>query len=473
MQAGRRDLERAAEALATRLPEPLGVLARLAYNYRWAWDPDGPERLPRRSTPTAGSASRRTRCGCCRRPSTDAARARPPATPSCSRAPRRSRSACSADLARPRRDGLDDAGAPDRVLLRRVRLPRLVPDLLRRPRRARRRHPQGGLRPRAGRWSRVGLLYRHGYFRQRIDAGGWQHEYWVDTDPDRLPAALVTGDDGEPITITRADRRQRGRRRRSGASTSAACRCSCSTPSARRTTQTARWITSRLYIGDEDTRLAQYMLLGIGGVRALEALGIEPGIVHLNEGHAAFVVARARAPRVQRRRARSSAALEIARERTIFTTHTPVPAGNDTYPRRAGRATRSRTSPARSASTPRRSSASAAPTPTRAPSRSASRSSRCARAAPPTASAAATARSRARCGSAMWPDRAVDDVPITHVTNGVHIPTWLGQPMWELLDRHLGEDWLDARDRPGDLGAGRRHPRRGAVGRPHARSARS
>src|SRR3954447_22527935 len=93
----------------------------------------------------------------------------------------------------------------------------------------------------------------------------------------------------------------------------------------------ARWITARLYIGDPDVRLAQYMLLGVGGVQALAALGIEPGIVHLNEGHAAFV-----ALEVARRETSGNGnlhgALETARRRTVFTTHTPVPAGNDTYP---------------------------------------------------------------------------------------------------------------------------------------------
>ncbi len=81
----------------------------------------------------------------------------------------------------------------------------------------------------------VGLMYRHGYFRQRIDASGWQHEYWVETDPDRVPAALVTGDDGEPSPSPCRSASARWSRR-SGASTSAACRCCCSTPTGRRTT---------------------------------------------------------------------------------------------------------------------------------------------------------------------------------------------------------------------------------------------
>ena len=74
---------------------------------------------------------------------------------------------------------------------------------------------------------------------------------------------------------------------------------------------------------------------------------------------------------------------------------------------------------------------------------------------------------------AMWPDKAVDDVPITYVTNGVHIPTWLGQPMWELLEPAPRRGLAGPRDRPRDVGAGRRHPGQGAVGRPHDAARRS
>src|SRR5664279_2939369 len=92
-----------------------------------------------------------------------------------------------------------------------------------------------------------------------------------------------------------------------------------------------RWITSQLYVADPITRLSQYALLGIGGVRALAALGIEPSLVHLNEGHAAFAVLELARGEVARG-ASLEAAVEAARQRTVFTTHTPVAAGNETYP---------------------------------------------------------------------------------------------------------------------------------------------
>ena len=286
----------------------------------------------------------------------------------------------------------------------------------------------------------VGLMYRQGYFRQRIDAGGWQHEYWVDTDPERAPrrarhAATTASRSRSPCPCAGCEVS-----RRSGASTSAACRSTCSTRSGRRTTSRRSWITSRLYIGEPDARLAQYVLLGVGGVRALAAMGIEPGLLHLNEGHARVHLARGGAR--PRRRARRRAS-RPSRARTIFTTHTPVPAGNDTYP--AGQVVEAlggltasmgvdpmevirlgRTRPDDDGEP-------------FGVSQFALRTSRAANGVSRRHGEVARAHVAATCG----PARALDDVPIGHVTNGVHIPTWIGGPMRELLDRHLGDGWLD------------------------------
>src|SRR4051812_14752010 len=437
VQAGRRDLERAAEALATRLPEPLGVLAQIAYNYRWAWDPDGPdvfrdidadrwERVAENPVKLLQEAAADKL----------QAAARDDDLPARAHAPKQR---IAADLARPPHS---EAATPERPIAYfsaeygfHVSFPvysgglgALAGDILKEA------------SDRAWPLAAIGLLYRNGYFRQRIDAGGWQHEYWVDTDPDRLPAALVTGEDGTPITISvtvgEVDVVAQIWRTEIG-------RVPLFLLDADRpeNSETARWITSRLYIGDEDTRLAQYMLLGVGGVRALEALGIEPSIVHLNEGHAAFVSLEL-ARREYSGNGSLTAALEIARKRTIFTTHTPVPAGNDTYPAQqvegvlkhmAGTLgvnaneiiSLGRTNPDEEAEP-------------FGVTQFALRTSR-----------AANGVSRRHGEVAremwhpMWADRGVDDVPITHVTNGVHIPTWLGKPIWQLLDRHLGENWVD------------------------------
>src|SRR4051794_37188151 len=285
VQAGSRDLERAAEALATRLPEPLGVLARLAYNYRWAWDPDGPD-VYRSIDPDRWDRVAENPVKLLQEAATDRILAAAQNDALLARAAAL-QERVNADLARPWHDGPATVERPIAYFSAEYGFHGSFPIY------------SGGLGALAGdilkeasdrAWplAAMGLLYRNGYFRQRIDSGGWQHEYWVDTDPDRLPAALVTSDDGTPITITVTigDVEVVAQIWRTDIGRVPLFLLDADRPE---NTVTARWITSRLYIGDEAPRLAQYMLLGVGGVRALEALGIEPSIVHLNEGHAAFV----------------------------------------------------------------------------------------------------------------------------------------------------------------------------------------
>jgi starch phosphorylase len=437
VQAGSRDLERAAEALATRLPEPLGVFARLAYNYRWAWDPDGPDVFraldPERWEKVAENPVRQLQ---------EASAAGLQAAAQDAELLRRAAAVeerVRADLARPAHDG---PATPERPIayfsaeygfhgsfpIYSGGLGALAGDILKEA------------SDRAWPLAAIGLLYRQGYFRQRIDNRGWQHEYWTDTDPDRLPAALVTGEDGEPVTVsvTIGEEEVVAQIWRVDIGRVPLFLLDAERPE---NSHTARWITSRLYIGDEDTRLAQYMLLGIGGVRALEAMGIEPSIVHLNEGHAAFVSLEL-ARREHSGNGSLTGALEVAAKRTIFTTHTPVPAGNDTYP-----AHQVETVLAHTAGTLGVDAAEIIRL---------GRTNQDEEAEPFGVTQFALRTSRAANGVSrrhgevaremwhpMWPDKGVEDVPITYVTNGVHVPSWLGKPVWELLNRHLGEDWLD------------------------------
>ena len=284
----------------------------------------------------------------------------------------------------------------------------------------------------------VGLLYRQGYFRQRLDISGWQHETWDEVDPERLPAALVTGADGEPIAVTVPFRgvEMTAQVWRVDVGSVPLLLLDAERPE---NSPSVRWVTSRLYVGDPDVRLAQYALLGIGGVRALEAVGIEPALVHLNEGHAAL--ATLELARIESRRGVPlERAFERARERTVFTTHTPVAAGNETYPvAQAAEALAGiagelgvdageliglgRTNPD-DAGEPF------------GVTQFALRTSEAAN---------AVSRRHGEVARAMWhpvwPDCAPESVPITHVTNGVHLPTWVAPPMRRLLDRHLGDDW--------------------------------
>ena len=466
--AGSSDLRAAADALRLRLPEPLGPLAEIAYNYRWSWTPGGPELF-------ASIDSQRW----------------------------------ALSLGNPvhilqetHPDRLAALAEDERFLERLDVLERAVrtegaPQVS--PAGVTAQNPvaffcaeyaihgslpvySGGLGVLAGDILKessdrgvpliaVGLMYRHGYFRQRIDGSGWQHEYWVDTDPDRTPAALVTGDDGEPLTVSVpfVGREVVAQVWRVDVGRVPLLLLDADRPE---NSVADRWITSRLYVGDPEVRLWQYALLGVGGVRALHALGVRPGVVHLNEGHAAFAgleVARA----ATEHGVSGEDALAAARERTVFTTHTPVPAGNDTYP--AAQITqalaplvgdlglqmdeivcRGRTHPDEAAEP-------------FGVTQFALRSSRRANAV--SARHGEVAR---EMWQDLWPGRDIADVPIGHVTNGVHIPTWIGGPMRELLDRHLGAGWMDhatdpaiwegaTRIPPGELWAARGDQRRELV----------
>ncbi len=439
MTAGHHDLLRAAEALAARVPQPLAGLARLAYNYRWSWTPGGHDLF------SSIDPVRWERCG------ENPVRllgetgleslARAASDPELLERIDEVEATVRADLERPAATGPATPERPIAYFCAEFGVHRSLPVY------------SGGLGALAGDILKessdralplvaVGLMYRQGYFRQRIDAGGWQHEYWVDTDPERLPAALVTGADGAPITITVPVR---------GTEVTAQIwrvdvgRVPLYLLDTERPENdiSASWITSRLYIGEPDARLAQYILLGVGGVRALAAMGIEPGLLHLNEGHAAFIsleAARAHGGTL-------ADGIAAAGAKTIFTTHTPVPAGNDTYPAEqvvealAGLTASMGVDPAEIIRLGR-----TRPEDEGEPfgvSQFALRTSRAAN---------GVSRRHGEVARGMWrdlwPDRPVEDVPIGHVTNGVHVPTWLGDPMRALLDRHLGEGWLEHADDP-------------------------
>jgi glycogen phosphorylase len=436
--AGSSDLRAAAVALRSRLPAPLGVLAEIAYDYRWSWTPGGPElfasidaerwelclgnpvRLLQEAHPDtlarlAGNAEFLARIATLEQ-AVNAEGAEPIVPAGVT--PERPVAFFCAEYAIHGSLPVYSGG-----------LGVLAGDILKES--SDRRVPLVA----------VGLMYRHGYFRQRIDGSGWQHEYWVDTDPGRVPAALVTGDDGAPLTVTVpiAGRDVVAQIWRVDVGRVPLLLLDADRPE---NSAIDRWITSRLYVGDPEVRLWQYALLGVGGVRALHALGIEPGVVHLNEGHAALACLELARAETGGGGVPAQAALAAARERTVFTTHTPVPAGNDTYPARqiAGVLRplaadlgidiealigQGRTHPGEAAEP-------------FGVTQFALRSSRSANGV--SARHGEVAR---EMWQDLWPDRAAGDVPISHVTNGVHIPTWIGAPMRELFDGHLGAGWMD------------------------------
>jgi starch phosphorylase len=439
MFPGDHDIERAVAELEADLPAPIRPLARVAYDYRWSWAADGAatfEALDAERWSRAGFNPRRLLAET--RPAT---LARAAADPGMVGRIARLAAELSGDRARPWRTGTITATHPVAFCCAEFGVHASLPIY------------SGGLGVLAGDILKeasdlalpmvgIGLMYRTGYFHQRIDPSGLQHEYWLDADPDRLPCARVTGADGRPVTITvpiadedvvaQVWRVDVGR-----------VPLYLLDTDVRGNSQVGRWVTSRLYESNRAIRLAQYAMLGVGGVRALRVLGIEPAVYHLNEGHPALgvfeLLARARAAG-----AAGEAAWQRVREQVVFTTHTPVPAGNETYTSSEILATLGRiadlageraTLPSLGRIDPRRSDQPTGMTPI------ALRASR---------HANGVSRRHGQVARAMWqplfPGRSVDDVPIGHVTNGVHVPTWLQGPMRELLDRHLGDGWLSRAD---------------------------
>ena len=443
MTTGSEDIQRAAAALVERVPPELVPLARAAYNLRWSWTPGGAETFAS-IDPHRWQLSAENPIRLLTEAPTDALRraARDPALPGRAAALEAeieddlARPAATAGPATPERPVAffcAEYGIHASLPIYSGGLGALAGDILKEA------------SDRALPFVAVGLMYHQGYFRQRIDASGWQHESWVQTDPERQPAALVTGEDGEPLTVSVpvGDEEIVAQVWRVDVGRVPLYLLDADRPE---NSQVARWISSRLYIGGRDLRLGQYALLGVGGMRALRAMGIEPCVVHLTEGHAALT-----SLELVRGELADGVGLEealaAARARTVFTTHTPVPAGNDTY------------EPSQIAASLGRLADGVGldlddllalgrthPDDDREPfgvTQFALRTSR---------SANGVSRRHGEVArgmwAALWPERTVDDVPIGHVTNGVHLPTWLGGPMRALLDRHLGDGWLERADDP-------------------------
>ena len=177
----------------------------------------------------------------------------------------------------------------------------------------------------------VGLFYGQGYFRQRLDASGWQQEEYAEVDIGKLPLEPALGADGEAIAPAIETRGGTLRARVWQAAIGRRTLLLLDSDVEDNTPQD-RALTARLYGGDARVRIRQELLLGIGGLKALQALGIEPGVFHLNEGHSAFAVLEAIRRSMEREGVDfETAARQVAR-RTVFTTHTPVPAGHDRFP---------------------------------------------------------------------------------------------------------------------------------------------
>jgi len=290
----------------------------------------------------------------------------------------------------------------------------------------------------------VGFMYPQGYFHQNVSPEGWQQEVYERLNWTNAPIEPAITPDGKPCVIA--------------------------VPLGNRTVLVSVWrvrlgrvklylldtdleenapwdreLSARLYGGDRETRIQQEIILGIGGVRALKAMGSAPRVWHLNEGHAAFVVLQRIRDQIEHGNSFESA-LEEVRRTTIFTTHTPVPAGHDAFPFNLVEAhlagawgTLGQYREAFLALGHYDNGSGPLFNMTALALRTASRVNG--------VSQLHGNVTREMWGP-IWPGVPDNQRPVRAITNGVHVPTWLSYELSTLLDQHLDTDWRERHDDP-------------------------
>ena len=287
----------------------------------------------------------------------------------------------------------------------------------------------------------IGLFYGQGYFLQRLDRKGWQQEEYLQTDVNQQPMEPAIGTDGEPVMVQIVTRdsaiRAKVWRVKVGR-----CDLLLLDSDVEGNAAEDRALTSQLYGGDARTRIRQEMLLGVGGFRALKAMGITPGVLHMNEGHSAFAVLEAIRSRMEDEGLSFNEAVPRVSRQIVFTTHTPVPAGHDRFNselieenlgslrEKLGLSHESLMALGREN-----------------PGNPYEEFCMTVLALKLSRRANAVSALHGEVSRAMWtglyPGKPEDAVPIGHITNGVHVPTWLAPKMFRLYDRHLGSGWYE------------------------------
>jgi starch phosphorylase len=284
----------------------------------------------------------------------------------------------------------------------------------------------------------IGLFYSQGYFRQYLDANGWQCEEYLLTDINQLPMEPAIGKDGTPVAVEIFTR--------TGSIKAKVWRVKVGRidlllldSNVEGNAPEDRQLTSRLYGGDGRVRIRQELLLGVGGFRALKAMGVTPGVLHLNEGHSAFVVLEAIRNRMEEEGIGFHQAVPYVAREVVFTTHTPVPAGHDRF--NAG-LIEEHLGPLRDAL-----GLSHDDLMNMGREHSGHHEDFCMTVLGMKNSRRMNAVSalHGEVSRQMWtglfPGKHEDQVPIGHITNGVHVPSWLAPQMFRLYDRHLGANW--------------------------------
>jgi glycogen phosphorylase len=286
----------------------------------------------------------------------------------------------------------------------------------------------------------ITLLYRQGYFQQQISNDGWQVEHYPTYDPSRLPITQVKDARGKPVVCSVEIGNDKvlfqgwavhvGR-----------VQIFLLDTDLPENDQRLRDLTAHVYGGDQWTRIGQEIVLGIGGVRFLRALGIDPGVFHMNEGHSAFLTLELLREQLRQKKTVASAEA-IVRSKCVFTTHTPVPAGHDRFDYALMNA--------------------ALPSFTRSTGLTIDQLMRYGRVRPDdyTEQFTMTVLALRMCRKAngvselhgkvsreMWkdlyPGTPVEKVPITHITNGVHMAGWASPTASRFWTNHFGTKWID------------------------------
>ena len=294
----------------------------------------------------------------------------------------------------------------------------------------------------------VGLLYQQGYFRQYLNSAGWQQEAYEDNDFYKLPITLLRGGDGKPvkIEIPMPGRITAAQIWRAMAGRIPLYLIDANIPE---NSVRDRDLTDQLYGGNVEYRLQQEILLGIGGCKALEALGIHPTVYHMNEGHSSFLSIELTRRLMEQYKIDFPAARAMALPSLIFTTHTPVAAGQDYFPPEMMRNYFSDYAEKLGLSFD--------------DFMALGRKNRNDRSEDFCMTILALRMASFRNGVSrlhgevsrglwkdIWPGVPENEIPISHITNGVHFQSWISREMDTLYERYLGPDWRELSDKKND-----------------------
>ncbi len=285
----------------------------------------------------------------------------------------------------------------------------------------------------------VGLLYQQGYFRQYLSHSGWQQETYVNNDFHNLPISVVYRTDGSPVLVEvdLAGRTVYAQVWRAQVGRVPLYLLDTNVDVNRRPED--RDLTDQLYGGDRQTRIRQEILLGVGGYRALKLLNLEPTVYHMNEGHSAFLGLEHVRHLMKSRALTFSEARELASASLVFTTHTPVEAGHDYFHPDLVNTYFAETARELGLSL----------TDFLNLGRTRNEGDFCMTVLALRLAARANGVSKLhgevsrKMWRSMWPGVPVDEIPIKHVTNGVHFRSWLPAEVNQLYDRYLGPSWRD------------------------------